>query len=160
MKKKLAIGLVLVIMLLSLAGCAATTKTYSSHGLEITMKDDFIEKSIATATVYYVSNDAIFTGLKESFEELSVINLGKDSTVDEYAEAVLANNQVSYDMQKDGDLTYFTYEATASGKDFFYLSALEKSNDAFWILTFACEKDNKDKYEPLFKEWAKTVKFE
>ena len=44
-------------------------------------------------------------------------------------------------------------------KDYYYLTCVLKSEDAFWLVNFASETSNKNKYQPLFKKWAKTIKF-
>ena len=93
-------------------------------------------------------------------EAVKAVGIDQNSTVEDYAKAVLANNQVDYEIQTKDDLTYFTYENEANGKTFFYLSSLYKADDAFWLINFACDKNNRDKYETLFLKWASTVKFE
>jgi hypothetical protein len=154
--------LITLLCCLALVGCQPTVsdKTYTSHGLTITMSDGFTEKELVNATVYYLSNDAIFTGLKENFTDLETIGINSESTEDDYASAVLENNKADYELQKEDSLRYFTYEKEVSGKNYFYLSAVAKSNDSFWLLTFASDVKDRDKYEPLFKTWAKSVKFE
>ena len=99
-------------------------------------------------------------GLKENFTDLETIGINSESTEDDYASAVLENNKADYELQKEDSLRYFTYEKEVSGKNYFYLSAVAKSNDSFWLLTFASDVKDRDKYEPLFKTWAKSVKFE
>ena len=154
--------LITLLCCLALVGCQSTVsdKTYTSHGLTITMNDGFTEKELVNATVYYLSNDAIFMGLKENFTDLETIGINSESTEDDYASAVLENNKADYELQKEDSLRYFTYEKEVSGKNYFYLSAVAKSNDSFWLLTFASDVKDRDKYEPLFNTWAKSVKFE
>ena len=162
MKRKIFVSLLALIMCFTLGGCAFGTKekTYISHGLSVTMNDDFKEKSIVSQTVYLESTEAVFSALKEDFSALEAINLGKNASIKEYAEAVVANNNGDYEIKEEDGLTYFEYEKTVSGKDFYYLACVYKSDDAFWLINFASETSNKEKYQPLFKRWAKTVKFE
>ena len=117
-----------------------------------------VEKDLVSATVYYEGQKTLFMGLKETFESLSLVGLSKNSTVEEYAEAVIKNNKADYEIQKDDDLVYFTYEKESNGKKYYYLSALVKGSDAFWLTNFACNESDKDKYKSKFIKWAKTIK--
>ena len=87
------------------------------------------------------------------------VNLDENSTLQDYGQAVLANNQKSEELKEKDGLTYFTYTTSVSGKNFFYTAVVYKANDSFWLLNFACEDSNKDKYEDAFLKWAKTVSF-
>lgn len=152
---------VVLLSCLVLVGCQvkAKDKTYTSHGLTITMQEGFVEKEIVAATVYYVSIDAVVMAIKEDFTSLEAIGINSSSSIDDYADAVLKNNGVDYNIQKEDGITYFTYEKEVSGKQYFYLSQVTKADDSFWLLNFMCDVKDKSKYEPLFKKWAKSVKF-
>ena len=161
MKKSILTIFLVVALCLMGTGCLTNTndKTYTSHGMTITMPDGFYEKSLASVTVYFESQETIVTALKEDFTTLEAINLGKNSTLKDYGQAVLANNQKSEELKEKDGLTYFTYTTSVSGKNFFYTAVVYKTDDSFWLLNFACEDSNKDKYEDTFLKWAKTVKF-
>lgn len=161
MKKSILTIFLVVALCLLQTGCLtnANDKTYTSHGMSITMPDGFYEKSLASVTVYFESQETIVTALKEDFTTLEAINLGKNSTLKDYGQAVLANNQKSEELKEKDGLTYFTYTTSVSGKNFFYTAVVYKADDSFWLLNFACEDSNKDKYEDIFLKWAKTVSF-
>ena len=161
MKKSILTIFLVVALCLLQTGCLTDTsdKTYTSHGMSITMPDGFYEKSLASVTVYFESQETIVTALKEDFTTLAAVNLGENSTLQDYGQAVLANNQKSEELKEKDGLTYFTYTTSVSGKNFFYTAVVYKANDSFWLLNFACEDSNKDKYEDAFLKWAKTVSF-
>lgn len=160
--KKILVVLCAFVSCILLGGCAFGNqeKTYSSHGISVTMNKGFVEKSIMSQTAYFQGTDALFTALKEDFDTLALIDLGSKSTKKDYAEAVVKNNKADYKVIEKDDLTYFEYEKSISGKDYYYLASVYKTDDAFWLVNFACEKANKEKYESIFKRWAKTVKFD
>lgn len=137
-----------------------TTKTYSSNGFTINLPKDFYEKSLASTTAYFESETSIVTALKEEFSTLEVVNIGANSTLDEYAEAVAKNNKITINLKeiKGSDYKYFTYEKTNAGKAFYYMGVVLKSKDSFWLVNFACEKSKKSQFEDKFIEWAKTIK--
>ena len=111
--------------------------------MSITLTDEFTEKDLVSATVYFESMDAIVTGLKE-----------------DYAKAVTTNNQKDSKIKTEDGLTYFTYTSDVNGKTYFYIATMYKSNDAFWLFNFACDSSNQEKFESTFKTWAKSVSFE
>ncbi len=144
-----------------LTGCALlnNTKTYTSNGISVTMDSGFYEKELVSQTVYLESKDAIFTALKEDYASLAAVNITKDSTLKDYTDIVKTVNGMTESFTEKDGLIYATYEKNVSGKDFFYLVTAYKTDDAFWLVNFACNKKDKAKFEPKFIEWAKTVEF-
>ena len=57
-------------------------------------------------------------------------------------------------------ISYFSYEKEVNGKKYFYLASVHKSTDAFYLVQYICLSKNKEKYEPKFLTWDKTVKFD
>jgi len=174
--KKILYFLFATILIITISGCSekkedntnkdkdTTTeeknKTYSSHGASIVLPNNFYEKNLASATAYFESTKAILMFLKEDLSSLATINIGKNSTLGDYANAVLANNEMTAEVKDHANFKYFTYEKSNNGKDFFYVSTLFKANDAFWLVTFACEKKDQNFYQTEFLKWAETIKFE
>ena len=142
--KKYAQLVCLSLILFLVAGCSLSslfkesTKKYTVNGISVTMNDSFYEKDLVSQTAYLESQEAIFTALKEEFTELEAAGINKDATLKDYAEAVKNANSFTGDIiEKDG-LVYFTYEKDVSGKSFFYLATVYKTDDAFWLINFAC----------------------
>lgn len=135
-------------------------KKYSSNGFSIELPESFYKKDLASATAYFESKDAIVTALKEDYKTLEVVNINKESTIQDYAKAVGNNNKMTINLKdlKNTNYKYFTYEKTNSSKPFYYVGVIVKSNDAFWLINFGCERKNKTKYETKFLDWAKTIK--
>lgn len=161
MKKKVFVSLLAFVVCMTLGGCffAKNDKTYESHGLSITMPEGYTEKSVVAQTVYLEGTETIFTALKEDLSTLAQIGIDENTSLKDYAKAVVENNKADYEVKEEDGLTYFEYEKQVSGKDYYYLACVLKSDDAFWLVNFASETSNKSKYQPLFKKWAKTIKF-
>ena len=136
-------------------------KNYSlKDGLHVKMGDDFEEKTNANFNSYLEGGHYIFTSLKESFEIAEGVGLTKDSPLNEYVKIVLSNNGLDKDIiEKDG-LTYFTYDSTIDGTKYYYMAFAYKTNDAFWLINFACLDSEKSTYESKFIKWAKSIWFE
>ena len=64
-----------------------------------------------------------------------------------------------YDLIHEDNLYYYTYDYEINNNEYYYVSTIHKSDNAFWICNFACKKSDKDKYHDLFIKWAKTIKF-
>ena len=162
MKRVLKVVVVALLLFISV-GCSLTeeaTKTYSANGVKVTMKDGLTEKTNMNFTTYLEGTDVMFTALKESFDITKQINLDENSSVREYTEKVLQANGLNETINEKDGLTYFTYEKEISGTKYFYFATTYKSNDAFWLINFACLAKDKAKYESKFIKWAKTVEFE
>lgn len=161
-KKRIGI-IVLMMFCVLLGGCfnsVVKQKDYSSHGFNIKMDDGMTEKDIATSTAAWVGEKAIVTALKEEFSILKSIDIDEDSTIKDYAEAVIKNNKADYELQEKDGMNYFEYEQTISGKEYYYFAVIYKADDGFWLVNFACDSSDKSTYQEKFVEWAKTVTFD
>ncbi len=164
--KKIITTLSIVLTVLLLGGCTSTEVKksdlvkYSSNGISINMPSGFTESEDVNFTVFMSSQKAMFTALKESFTVLEPIGLNSESSLAEYAEVLKKTNGFDNDFIKEGNFMYNTYTREVNNQTFFYVGVVYKSNDAFWLINFACLDEDKDTYKPKFIEWAKTVEFE
>ncbi|NCA66809.1 MAG: hypothetical protein EOM87_01950 [Clostridia bacterium] len=148
------------IIILSSCGCINIPKTYSGEGITITMGSGFKEKAEASSTIYWERSDAMLKVIKETFSMLATAGLNRYSSLLEYMEAVLNNNDygsVAVQRTESDKFLYMTYEYTVNNVSYFYLSAVYKGTDAFWLCTFASLSSEKEKFEPKFLAWAETV---
>lgn len=150
--------LLLPILIIILTGCSSE-KTYKHNGIEIKMMRGLFYKNHTTATIYYENNDIFVIGLQEKFEDLYELDMNNETKIEDYIQEVFLNREESYDVIKDDNLYYYTYEYEINNKTFYYVSTIHKSYDSFWICNFACKKDEKDKYHDLFIKWAKSITF-
>lgn len=147
-----------VIISFELAGCSSSLKTYScDEGLSIELPDGFYEKSYISATYYLESSDSLFFAIKENFSDLATISIYSNSSLYDYAEIVLYQNKMYANIQTKDGITYFTYNRTVSGKDFFYFAAVFKGSSSFWLCQFACSTTDRTTFENKFLEWSKTI---
>ncbi len=163
MKKFFKAGLFTAVLSAMLAVCIAfsgcvSEKKFEKAGMSITLTSAFHEKELAAYTSYYESADALVLTLKEEFSLLSGM---ENKSVSQYTDMVLENNKFSAEkLTREGKAyMYFTYEKTVNGKDFYYLATTHKSSDAFWLIQFACVKEDKEKLTEDFLGWADTVVF-
>ena len=163
MKKFLKV-FTLVFACILLVGCGEDNSSnevkYTSNGLTITMESGLLEKTNENFDVYFQGSKMIFMAVEEKFDTLEIVNLDSNSTLDDYITLILANNGESSGKLQDGDLTYFTYEREVNGQEFFYVGTAYKTDEAFWLINFACQEKDKDEYKDLFIKYAKTIRFE
>lgn len=160
-KKRTGI-IILMIFSLLIGGCFNSSlkqKEYSSHGFNIKMDDDMALKDIVSTTVSYMNDKAAVSALREEFSILETVGLSSSSTISDYAAAVIESNNNDYELKEKDGLNYFEYEQAISGKDYHFYVVIYKSEDAFWLVTFTCDKKHKNEYQDKFFKWAKTVTF-
>lgn len=149
------------IVAVALMGNDAEEKTYSDSGFTITMEDGFNEKDYIGATFYYESQNAGISVVKETFEDLSSLEIDENTSLEEYAELISYVNEKDNEYKNLNDqIMYYTYDDTISGKDYSYMTAVTKGSNAFWIINLFCEEKNKDTYFPKFEKWLETVEVE
>lgn len=157
MKKNIFIKLfVIVLFLVTLTACS-NEKTYKNEGISITMTKGLFYKQHETADIYYENNEIFVIGLKEKFEDLYELDINNKTTIEEYVDEIFLNRQESFELIKDENLYYYTYEYEVNDNTYYYVSTIHKGKDGFWICNFACNKNDKEKYHDLFIKWGKTI---
>ncbi|MDE6659607.1 MAG: hypothetical protein K2K01_05795, partial [Eubacterium sp.] len=58
-------------------------------------------------------------------------------------------------LKHTGELDYFEY----TDSDKYYITAIYKTNEAFWTLTFSCNNSEQEEYKDTIIDFAKEVKF-
>ena len=157
-----AILTVTVVMMTMLAGCAfKTPETFSVNGINITLTKDFETKEVEGYTVCFDSPKVSVFVVKEDF--MMIPDMAGD-TLEQYANKVRFQNDFASPGEvktKDG-ITYYdyTFNDSASGVTYRYLSMFYKANDAFWIVQFGVNDAIYADFEAKIFEWAKSVTFE
>lgn len=142
----------------------SSSATYTKPDFEITMEPGFSELELASATYFYLNDNRALIIIKEDFAMLEeATELNESATPLEYCEVVRTNSEAmgtspSDITVSDNGVTYFTYENTSLGVDYFYTSTVFKGSDAFWLCTFYCPLENKTQFENVFLDWAATIK--
>lgn len=159
MKKNLFTKIIFIIIALFLLTGCNDLKKYKNNGLIITMEKGLFYKNHETATVYYENENFFVIALHEKFEDLYQFDINNETTISEYANAVFLNQEKSFDLIKDDNLYYYTYEHEIYDNTYYYVSTIHKSDDGFWICNFACPLKNKEAYHDKFISWAKSITF-
>ena len=134
-------------------------KEFSDNGMTITLTADFKAMEYEGFTQCYEGKMAVVFVIKEEFSVAPVL---KDYTEEDYGRIVLqGNNLDEKSLVVTEDLVYFTYvRPVEEGKEYFYLAAVYKGTDAFWLIQFAAPETLQDDYETQFLQWAASVTVE
>lgn len=135
------------------------TKDFSSKGMKITLSNDFSETNLDNFTLAYQSDEVIITALKEEF---SLLEGFENYTLSEYGGLVMRNSGINDNLKAEGNFYYFNYTYTDPNYNltYYYLSAVFKTNDAFWLVQFCTPNNLAYKYKSEFIDWTKTIEFE
>lgn len=142
-------------------GMEGAPQTFEADGVSITLNDSFWESELEGYDVCCESMDSTVVALKESFADFPE---AEEYTIDEYAQLVIKNTAngalTDINVQHKDDLTYFVYDHTDEYyNDYTSYVCVYKTDDAFWIVSFAAYKEDFEEYLPLFENWAKSVEF-
>ena len=154
--KKVIASLLIVTSLFLLTGCESD-KEYTIDDLTITLPSSFTKQDMTGFLAYLENDEAGITIAEETFTDLEVIGLNSESTLEDYAAAVMASNDTEYELNNAEDYIYFYYDSTVDGTDYHYMAALFKGNDEFYLINFFCFKSDSEKYDSIFKNWADTI---
>ena len=159
MKKRNIINYFLLILLIILLGGCNSEKTYKNKGISITMIKGLFYKEHETATIYYENKDIFVIGIEEKFETLLELDINSETSIENYVNEIFINRAENFDLIRDDDLYYYTYEYEINDNTYYYVSTIHKSDKGFWVCNFVCNKKDKEKYHNLFIKWGKTVSF-
>ena len=135
-------------------------EVFSSGGMSIVLTDEFEETPVDKYTATYGSRDVAVIALKEEF---SLFEGFENYTLEQYANLVIENNNMSNTVIKnvDGLMGFeYTYFNPETNKNYIYFSYVYKSNDAFWLVQFATEENKATEYFDDIVMWANSVEFE
>ena len=159
--KRIIAAVLAAVMLCMLCACGASEKDFSKAGMTITLTNKFVEKDLVSQTAYYESTDAIVTALREGFDLFQQAGIDTNITNKQYAElCITANGLSSTAVDGNDKYAHFSYEKQVNGQDFSYEAYCFRTDDAFWLIQFACHTKNLSKMTSVFEKYANSVKFE
>ena len=162
MKKRIVAYVCFLVMLTGLlTGCKASPEKFSAEGMTITLTDAFKQETMEGTAAYFESSKALVVAIKETFIQFEELGMSTDITLEEYIDLVVENNtEMQVNALDVEGLTAFIYESVANKKDFTFFASVYESDDAFWLVQFACKTKDYEEMQEDFVKWAKSVKFE
>lgn len=161
MKKLIAIVTLVCMVMAFAVGCDSVKdilkpaeKTFTKSGMSITLTEEFGEKEYVSYTAVYESPKVAVYTLKEETSLFGDANY----TLEQYTKMVISANGLTVDAQNKDGLTYFEFDKELNGKNFHYFAFTYKGEDAFWLVQFACTKDQVSENQADIFGYAKTVK--
>ena len=135
-------------------------KDFGTADVRITLTQGFEREEDAAyswAHAYYYSSDVEVILEKEP---ISFVNSLKDYSLEQYAQLVLQNNDITSELIDQDGLLYCKFESTDdNGLVYYTYMYFYKSNNAFWRVRFCTPSEKLGKYDELIPEWAGSVTF-
>ena len=154
------VGLTAVIFLSYLASSMHFgAKSFEYREMSITLTQDFSEDSSDGSTAYYISDDVAVFVQRDPFSSTPEV---RDYSAEEYAGFIFESAGTGgYRVESDDGLTYFQYNFTdpESEYTFHYVAYIYKSDNAFWLVTFAVEDYRFEEFAGQISYWAESVEF-
>lgn len=134
-------------------------KVFKSHGITVTLNDDFHEKEYLGFQVAYLSEKSFFAANREEkslFVGTGIYNLRG------YIDAVLKLNN-KYSTIKEGVTSegqkyyYAKYTSKVDGDSFSYYLVTLEGNNHYYTINFGCRTKDYNKLESQYEDWAKTI---
>ena len=142
--KFIAAALTVVTAAFAFAACTGTPTTFTKGEVSVTLDSFYREQENENVYFYYQSvlGGEFCVCSKDGFDKIS-----KEKTLAEYADAVKTANKVETEVSERNGYLYFTID----NGNLFMITAMYKSEQAFYTLNFGCaKKDKKDKERILF----------
>ena len=159
--KKLIAVLIAAVMIVSLAGCELfpKEKAFSVEEMFITLNDTFTEAKFEGYTKAFDSRNVAVFVLREDKSLLG----GVEISLAEYADLTRAANagRGPGEVKNEDGLTFFEYDYYGNDGTtiYSYLTTMFESDQAFWLVQFACDQTQWDKLRPEMVKYAQSVTF-
>ncbi len=101
----------------------------------------------------YGYSEIVLTGLRDTYE----IFENGIPTLEEYANSLIQDNEVTSEVEIIDGLTTFTYRQLSKSDSYTYMTAVFAGSEAFWMVTIGCKTLNFDSARDKFIEILKTV---
>lgn len=134
-------------------------KVFESHGITVTLNDDFYEKEYLGFQVAYLSDKSFFAANREEknlFSGTGIYNLKT------YTNAVLELNNKKSEIKEwvtsEGQTFYSAkYTSVVDGDSFSYYLVTLEGESHYYTINFGCRTKDFSKFENQYIEWAKTI---
>ena len=159
--KTLTALLVSVLTAFSFVSCTLNSlfppKTFTKEGMSITLTVLFEEKEYEDQTVCYYSPGVVVFALKEEFSKTEGL---REFSLDDYASAVISVGELDceYAFSEKG-YAYFEYAKELDGSQYNMYATCHKTEDAFWLIQFACFTESYEKLKPEVLSFAESIVF-
>lgn len=131
---------------------------FGVNELNMWLPSEFESMDVEGYTGAYGSNYALVLILEE---EKSIL-VGYADKMDEYVNLVVQANKSKGVTGADYEngRPIFEYTMTSDGVTYAYYTSAYESEDAFWLVQFACYESDYATLRPLFVQWADSVTFD
>lgn len=135
-------------------------KDFTAEGMQITLTAEYRQVSLEGMTVSYERDDSAVLALKEPF---TLMDGFAECTLEDYFQMIRQANGMddTTKLQQSQGVNFFEYrsEVDEEGSVYYYLCAIYKGPDAFWMVHFSCPATKADDYRDDFLSWAGSVTF-
>ncbi len=159
--KNIVLLVVLLLTICMVTSCKGKPKTFTSHGITVTLTSKFKPKEVQGAQVVYIANKVGFMGNQESKSALYIT----DGKLEEYTKKVLNVSNMKnleYNLyEKDGVKFYYAYyNASVQNLEYRYMLITKEGKNSYYTMNFWSFTKTFNKYQDQFMEWAKLIEVE
>ena len=136
-----------------MSGMSSKEKVFTAGPMSIALNESFEQQHIVGYYAAYVSNS------KNIAMFVTIDNIDKKYTVEEYAKRLINENFPDSTIKNDNGLTYFTYDKEHDGENITHFFYIYETDEAYWTVQFVTESKMVRKYSDDIAKWAGSVKF-
>lgn len=135
--------------------------TYEALGFSFKSNNYLYETKVQNFGIAFegLFHDIAVLGNKDSKSNLESLGY-EDLTLESYAmlsHESNGKNPTELLKSENGKYYFYTYVAGDTKDEFFYLCTIYESDDYFYLVNFACKKNEQEEYKDTFIKWADSV---
>lgn len=156
--KRILLSITCILLLTTtLCGCSQDPKNFYADALTITLTNEFSESSMEGFDVYLVSDDVIFTAVKETENEIEQSGYEITSLNDYALQLAELNNVSKGAVTSRNSYYYFENQKTVSGGNYTYVHCMLKGADSYWVCEFVCKTKSYKRIKDDIFTWADSI---
>jgi len=151
--------LTLTLVFCFLVSCGTDPKEFTHCELTLVLDESFKEEKSESFDLFLSNGDVAISLLRISFQAGFEQGIIDTYTAKGFAAFFMHKSEKSEELLMYGDVPYYTYTETSSGSDIFYTVTFYRSFNAYFVVAYAANEENKEEYRDKFLEYADKAYF-
>ena len=157
-RRALSLLLILTFLLGFLISCERE-RSFTHCELTLVLDDSFEQTESADFDLLISNGDIAVSLIRISFDAALKQGIPDNYSVEKFAKFFMTKSEKSDTLAEHGDVPYYCYTEMVNGRDLFYTVTFYRSYNAYFVVAYATDLRNKEKYEKSFLDYSQRAYF-
>ena len=159
MKRRTVSLLLILTFLLSFLISCEREKSFTHCELTLVLDDGFEESESEDFDLLISNGDIAVSLIRISFDAALKQGIPDNYSVEKFATFFMTKSEKSDSLSEHGDVPYYSYTERVNGRELFYTVTFYRSYNAYFVVAYATDSENREKYEKSFLDYSQRAYF-